>query len=368
MPKQNKLTKKQRIYDYMTKSRKKKKKARDDIKKTAELTKKLLAKQAIERLKAREKEKKLEEIRKRKEKATNFDFTRSLEKINLTNQTKRFPDVDVNKILKRFKNFTAFGKRKGKKLNKFEKELMEITREPDDKKYLKMVIELLLGSGLLLTAIILLLIFMYNPKNQQNNFDNTNDITRASLSESAQNYRNNEIMKNKKKKPTHYKKNKKGETFFYNTVDEKFNIPGEKYDIIAKDFEEKNKINIENIETAGHYRSLKTITKKVMNNNKDVEKNLNKRKVNKDIEKRRILKVKNKGNLIDKMAERTVAELSKQKQTTPPRGTSVTIKTGLKPSPSSVQQVPQLLKNPSKRISKKGANLFEDVKKDLVTI
>ena len=281
------LTKEQKkllLKEYINKRKKKESKERikmyAGVEKRKKKTKELLAKQAIERLKERKRQEKLEEIRKRKEKAKKFDFTKSFEGINLTNQEKR--KVGVDKISDLFLEFNIerFGNKKVKNLSKFQKELIKISKEKDDKKYLQMVIELLIGSGLLITAIILLLIFLYNPKNNQITFDNKgnntgNNNNRRSLAEKARNYRDNEEKLNERIKPTHYRKTN-GKNFFFNTVNKKFNIPSKKHAIIVKKFEAANGIDIVNIKTVGHYNSLALITKRVMNDNTKVEKNLDK--------------------------------------------------------------------------------------------
>tara|TARA_Y100000389_G_scaffold5185_1_gene4877 strand:- start:27 stop:1055 length:1029 start_codon:yes stop_codon:yes gene_type:complete len=247
-------TKQERIRDYMKLSKEKKKRARDDIKNTNQLTGML----------------------------SNLKFKTNINKLGFKNNQKRSTsiEVDVNKISKLFQNFTTFGSKKVKNLSKFQKELIEISKEKDDKKYLRMVIELLIGSGLLITAIVLLLIFLHNPRNDQNTFDNTgnNNNTRPSLAEEAQNYRDNRLKLNERIKPTDYEE-KKGKNFFYNTVTRKFNIPSDKYAIIVKNFKQKNDTDIVDIKTIEQYKSLESITKAVMNDNTEVTKNLGKRKI-----------------------------------------------------------------------------------------
>ena len=317
---------------------------------------------------------------------------------------------DMSKITKYLENISQqFGNKKVKNLSKFQKELMKISKEKDDKKYVQMVIELLIGSGLLITAIVLLLLFLYNPKNDQITFDNTgnntgNNNNRKSLAEKARNYRDNEKKLNERNKPTHYKYNSKnGKNFFFNTVTRKFDIPSDKYAIIVNNFKEANGIDIANIRTVRQYNSLALITKKVMNNNTKDEKNLDKRKIEEEVDlpdvdltaifypdelkeevnlvppvstKRKIVKVKKKGPSIKEIARRTVKRL-KQKQKTPPRKPiSVILKTGKKPSPDSVANLfkPFEQKPTIKRIKKSLRNekLFKDVEqlrnKNLVTI
>tara|TARA_Y100000996_G_scaffold389268_2_gene349560 strand:+ start:299 stop:1576 length:1278 start_codon:yes stop_codon:yes gene_type:complete len=405
------LTKEQKkllLKEYINKRKKKESKERikmyAGVEKRKKKTKELLAKQAIERLKERKRQEKLEEIRKRqekleeirkrKEKAKKFDFTKSFEGINLTNQEKR--KVGVDKISDLFLGFNIkrFGNKKVKNLSKFQKELIKISKEKDDKKYLQMVIELLIGSGLLITAIILLLIFLYNPKNNQITFDNTgnnkgnntgNNNNRRSLAEKARNYRNNEEKLNERIKPTHYRKTN-GKNFFFNTVNKKFNIPSKKHAIIVKKFEAANGIDIVNIKTVGHYNSLALITKRVMNDNTKVEKNLDKRRVKKEVDltdivlpdivlpdelkeevdlvlpvstKRKIVKVKKKENIIKKMARRTVKRLTENKKSPSRENISVILKKGEKPSPNSIQQIQQIQPN---RKPQKNFNILDNGK------
>ena len=81
---------------------------------------------------------------------------------------------NMSKISKYLANILQkFGEKKEKKISNFDKELAKINKETNDKKYIQMIIELLIGSGLLVTAIILLLIFLYKPNNDQINFVNT---------------------------------------------------------------------------------------------------------------------------------------------------------------------------------------------------
>lgn len=241
-------TKKQRILEYMKLSKKNKKKVRDAIKENNQLTRML----------------------------NNLNFKKKNDKFDFKNERKRVPMVNVNKISKLFQkiNVKKFGE---KKLSNFEKELEEIKKETNDKKYILMVIELLLGSGLLVTAIILLLIFLYNPKNNQIIFGNTdNDNNNKSLADKAKDYRDNAKKRNQKIKPSHYENND-GKNLYFNIVDKEFNIPEEKQSEIRKEFEEKNKMNFSDIETFSHYKSLKSITKTVMNDNTKNNRNINKR-------------------------------------------------------------------------------------------
>ena len=243
-----------------------------------------------------------------------------------------------------------------------------------------MVIELLIGSGLLVTAIILLLIFLYNPKNNQNTFDNIDsNNNNKSLADKVKEYKDNDIKRNQQIKPSHYENNG-GKNVYYNTVDEEFNIHEEKQSKIIQKFEEENKISFSDIKTVRQYKSLESITKEVMNDNKKDNRNKGKR-TGEPIKRRRIVKVKVKKPSIKTLAgiitknlllknkktppggkqvklRKSEEELKNKK--TPPRDKQVKLRESVEESPDNVAD---FFKNyeTSDRITKKGNKLIEEV-------
>ena len=138
---------------------------------------------------------------------------------------------------------------------------------------------------------------MYNPKNNQNTFDNIDsNNNNKSLADKVKEYKDNDIKRNQQIKPSHYENNG-GKNVYYNTVDEEFNIPEEKQSKIIQKFEEENKNKFFRYKkTVRQYKSLESITKEVMNDNKKDNRNKGKR-TGEPIKRRRIVKVKVKNLL-----------------------------------------------------------------------
>ena len=109
-------------------------------------------------------------------------LTKMVSNLGFKNNQKRYTSgVDVNKILELFKSvkIKKFGKRKGKNLNNKEKQKLinnfkKVNKNFKEEQYKLSVFNLLLGSGLLTTAILIFLIFFVKNPEDDNNLDDNN--------------------------------------------------------------------------------------------------------------------------------------------------------------------------------------------------